>query len=127
MPIHHSFDLVHRNINEQTTPLDESEINSLFKQIFQRTHPLFVGLFVLLTSFFGCADSPDPECPVGYTYCNGACYNTQADSNHCGVCGNLCGAGLTCQAGQCVTASQRFRNHSSLTARPSGTPRPAWV
>ena len=33
---------------------------------------------------------------------NGECVNKQTDSNNCGACGQACGLGLHCSAGQCV-------------------------
>ncbi len=40
-------------------------------------------------------------CTVGQNNCNNACVDEQTDDNNCGGCGNICGAGTSCQAGQC--------------------------
>ena len=34
--------------------------------------------------------------------CSNSCTNTLTDSNNCGACGTVCGAGATCQSGTCV-------------------------
>jgi hypothetical protein len=41
------------------------------------------------------------SCPVGTTFCAGACVNVQTDNTNCGVCGRVCAAGTTCQMGTC--------------------------
>jgi hypothetical protein len=33
--------------------------------------------------------------------CNGVCRDLQGDRTNCGTCGNRCGTGLQCVAGQC--------------------------
>ena len=60
---------------------------------------------LLLTSFFlwGCPSDPEiPSCPVGYTYCNGFCYDLSADLNNCGQCGLSCEEGNTCTESICM-------------------------
>jgi hypothetical protein len=49
-------------------------------------------------------------CPSGYADCNanstdGCEVNVATDPSNCGACGNVCGAGLVCAAGSCVSAS----------------------
>jgi hypothetical protein len=38
---------------------------------------------------------------VGQTLCAGACVNATTDNNNCGACGNVCGAGTSCQTSAC--------------------------
>jgi len=43
-----------------------------------------------------------PECTGGLLACEGACIDATTDNAHCGECGNDCGAGSTCVAGECA-------------------------
>lgn len=43
------------------------------------------------------------KCKGGTTKCGKGCVNVQADPQHCGGCNTPCGAGQTCQGGQCTT------------------------
>lgn len=40
-------------------------------------------------------------CGSQQAICDGVCTNTKSDPAHCGACGNECGAGEGCAAGQC--------------------------
>jgi hypothetical protein len=59
--------------------------------------------------FVGCLGGPgipaDPNCACasGETSCEGTCTSTASDNANCGECGNVCGAGLTCHNGSCVS------------------------
>lgn len=53
------------------------------------------------TNYDGVGDACD--CPLGQTYCNGACVNTGTDNYNCGGCGVVCGAGTQCAAGVCTS------------------------
>jgi len=47
----------------------------------------------------------DPCTTLGLPYvdtCNGECTVIFSDVNHCGKCGNVCGAGLICDSGLCI-------------------------
>lgn len=44
-------------------------------------------------------------CGSGQTYCSGRCVDLTNDANHCGSCGNVCGAGTSCQNGTCTSES----------------------
>ncbi len=63
--------------------------------------------------WFGCAtgagggdDAPSCEvasdCQRGWACCSGGCRDLGSDADHCGVCGEGCAAGETCDTGQCV-------------------------
>lgn len=41
------------------------------------------------------------DCQEGQQLCSGVCADVQTDAAHCGACGNACGAGLACVAGEC--------------------------
>jgi hypothetical protein len=41
------------------------------------------------------------SCPPGQADCNGTCAYLCTTGAHCGLCGNACGAGLTCRNGRC--------------------------
>src|SRR5580765_8260534 len=40
-------------------------------------------------------------CTAPLQPCSGQCTDTSSDSNNCGSCGIPCGAGRTCQGGEC--------------------------
>jgi hypothetical protein len=40
-------------------------------------------------------------CPRGYDLCGASCVETPVDSNDCGACGHVCGAGELCAHGKC--------------------------
>jgi hypothetical protein len=42
-----------------------------------------------------------PGCSLGQMKCGQECKDLSSDQQNCGSCGNACGAGQTCQAGQC--------------------------
>jgi hypothetical protein len=41
-------------------------------------------------------------CAEGLSSCDGVCVDRLTDPANCGVCGNVCGAGEICFAGQCA-------------------------
>lgn len=44
-------------------------------------------------------------CPAGKEGCSSQCVDLQTNAQHCGKCGNPCGANETCQAGACIQDS----------------------
>lgn len=46
-------------------------------------------------------DGPCALCPEGSTWCDGSCTNLAFDTQYCGGCGIVCGAGQTCSGGAC--------------------------
>jgi len=42
-------------------------------------------------------------CPKDQLSCGGTCVAVRTDPAHCGTCGNVCGEGLSCSAGQCIS------------------------
>jgi hypothetical protein len=64
----------------------------------------------------------DGTCAAGYADCNankltdGCEVDTQTDSSNCGVCGKVCGAGLSCAGGLCRCATL---SNVALTATPT--------
>lgn len=45
-------------------------------------------------------------CSAGFTACSNVCVNTTNDSNNCGGCGTVCGAGQVCAGSACVPSCQ---------------------
>ena len=45
----------------------------------------------------------NPSCSSGQTRCDGACVDTQSNSQHCGACGNVCNTGEPCSEGKCLS------------------------
>jgi hypothetical protein len=48
-----------------------------------------------------CMCGSNPACTGGQTCCSGNCVELLTDTKNCGVCGNACEKGKTCQAGLC--------------------------
>ena len=65
-----------------------------------RTKAIWVAMVVAVSS--GCVKKVD--CAVGTQDCGGVCVTLSADNLNCGVCGNVCGIGTVCAAGQCAAA-----------------------
>lgn len=67
-----------------------------------RLASVFLAAFVSLLASCG---SPlvGSECRTGFELCGGRCVDVRTDRNHCGGCGEVCGAGLVCQEGACGT------------------------
>src|SRR5450631_4205991 len=57
-----------------------------------------------------------PTCNSGQTLCGSACVDTNSDSSNCGVCGNACTGGQTCQSSQCKCASGQLSCGGSCVA-----------
>lgn len=53
------------------------------------------------TCISGCGN--DSECSDGESCCDASCVNVMSDAAHCGSCGDPCGEGLMCMAGECGT------------------------
>ncbi len=56
-----------------------------------------------------CTDSDECEpatntCPKGQVLCDDACATLKTDRDNCGECGNSCGAGESCNDGECVVS-----------------------
>jgi hypothetical protein len=45
----------------------------------------------------------NPSCSSGQTRCDGACIDTQSDTQHCGACGNVCNESEPCSYGTCLS------------------------
>ena len=60
-------------------------------------------IFSLTPLLWTCTtEEENTNCPPGFTFCDGYCFNTSADLTHCGMCGNICGVGQACTEGVCV-------------------------
>ena len=73
--------------------------NTLYSNHILTKHCL---LFMFSLLMWGCPEDGTSSCPPGYNLCNGFCYDTNADSNNCGVCGNSCEAEASCINAMCV-------------------------
>jgi hypothetical protein len=64
-------------------------------------------------------------CPMGDggngTECNGACVNTNTDSDNCGMCGNACSMNQTCIQGLCCDMGQTVCNGGADGGGPQCT------
>ncbi|WP_437549267.1 MXAN_6577-like cysteine-rich protein [Sorangium sp. So ce367] len=61
------------------------------------------ALVALAALAASCAEDPAAApCDDGLTPCGGACFDTQADPDHCGGCEGVCASGTRCEAGVCV-------------------------
>ena len=49
-----------------------------------------------------CAKAGSNGCADGMIPCGGVCVDGSSDNSNCGVCGNICKAGRSCVAGECV-------------------------
>ena len=66
----------------------------------------YISLFLIPLLTWSCTNDPNPpSCPVGFTYCNGFCYDLTADSNHCGQCGLTCSEGSVCSNASCMSSA----------------------
>lgn len=57
----------------------------------------------------GASDSGSPSssaCGPYQIQCGGVCVTPKVDPNHCGSCGNVCGASQVCSAGVCTSTCQ---------------------
>ncbi|WP_437992339.1 MXAN_6577-like cysteine-rich protein [Sorangium sp. So ce145] len=64
---------------------------------------LWLTVAALVALAASCAeDSAVAPCDDGLTPCGGACFDTQADPDHCGGCEGVCASGARCEAGVCV-------------------------
>ena len=62
---------------------------------------LVIWLMTLLVAACGPGQNP-VQCDLGQTSCSGECVDLDSNANHCGACGNACGAGQVCDgAGSC--------------------------
>lgn len=52
-------------------------------------------------------------CPTGERLCGMSCTEILTDPTNCGGCGVVCGAGLRCEAGQCVASCGQAQSCSS--------------
>jgi hypothetical protein len=52
--------------------------------------------------FYACSGGFCGGCMAPYTVCDGLCVDTEREHDHCGACGNACGASELCSAGTCI-------------------------
>ena len=74
-------------------------------QVPHRLIGVLMGAWLVVAGCTGKVDSQTPNCTTGQKACGGQCKTVATDQENCGACGNVCGAGQTCQNGQCQCSS----------------------
>lgn len=68
-----------------------------------------------------CDQQIDQDCGSGRNCCPGnLCVDHQTNNQHCGTCGNSCGAGTTCCSGQCVNTQNDVKHCGSCGNKCNG-------
>jgi hypothetical protein len=76
-------------------------------------------LAAALLAIAGCTgqvDGQSPACTAGQKACGGQCKTVATDQQNCGACGNACGAGQSCQNGQCLCSDGLLACNGSCVA-----------
>ena len=80
---------------------------------------------MVVVAVLASAGCSNPEaaryCEANLTACGGGCFDLESDTDNCGACGNLCGAGQACSGGQCYDFCN-FIAGPGLTTNISGWP-----
>lgn len=85
-----------------------------------------LGALLLAISTMACGGSEQavdgPPCPEGEVRCGTACVNVRTSKQHCGACGQVCGANIGCFAGTCTSPEpmQQARAGHALIVGPDG-------
>jgi Protein of unknown function (DUF1592)/Protein of unknown function (DUF1595)/Protein of unknown function (DUF1588) len=74
-------------------------------QVQHRLIVVLMGAWLVAAGCTGKVDSQTPNCTTGQKACGSQCKTVATDQENCGACGNVCGAGQTCQNGQCQCSS----------------------
>ena len=74
-------------------------------QVQHRLIGVLMGAWLVAAGCTGKVDSQTPNCTTGQKACGAQCKTVATDQENCGACGNVCGAGQTCQNGQCQCSS----------------------
>lgn len=86
-----------------------------------KLYALGLALAVLLAG--ACIAGPDQICRLGAVPCDGACIDPQRNPNHCGACGQMCGAAELCVNGTCSPACGTEANCGDACASLADDPR----
>ncbi|MCG8417731.1 MAG: hypothetical protein MJE77_07275 [Proteobacteria bacterium] len=65
---------------------------------------VFIAAAAVALTQAGCGSNSDLNCGTASTVCGESCVDLEANSRHCGACGNACESGQVCSAGQCVAS-----------------------
>jgi len=74
-------------------------------QVEYRVIGVLMGAWLVAAGCSGKVDGQTPNCTTGQKACGSQCKTVATDQENCGACGNVCGAGQTCQNGQCQCSS----------------------
>jgi hypothetical protein len=74
-------------------------------QLEYRVIGVLVGAWLVAAGCTGKVEGQTPNCTAAQKACGGQCKTVATDQENCGACGNVCGAGQTCQNGLCQCSS----------------------
>ncbi len=75
-------------------------------QLEYRVIGVLMGAWLVAAGCTGKVEGQTPNCTAAQKACGGQCKTVATDQENCGACGNVCGAGQTCQNGQCQCSSR---------------------
>ena len=84
--------------------------------VVERSDPAKAAPVAPVAAAMAAAGGSVPGCSAGQMKCGSECKDLTTDQQNCGTCGNACGAGQTCQAGQCQCSAGLLACDGTLRA-----------